>query len=527
MAFFSGLARGVQAGLAIGARQQDIQLRRQQLADSQRSAFMQQGNERLASNVTSFKGALEAIGKDLEQNQGIPVLLGAFGRVETGGQETPYLTVVDAGQGREALGKYGILSTNLDPNNPNNWLAEAGLPNMTKAQFLDSKAAQDQVATIQLRKLMNKYKGDTRKVAAEWFAGPNWEAKMQAGVSDNLGTQIPAYVARFDQAVNQELGSMTDRIAQEYRDEINLLGSNFAKNGLNLDVSAANKEIDAGRIAFVSEVEQARRQAQGEAVAATERAEALGEAAATQAVTTAEEIAQQTAGTEAPISLAESQTAQGIRPRAPDQTIIDLTPDAEAVLVEQLGKKFSDQIIERRAGALEAVAGLQENAQARQLINEGILTGRFANARLEIGRVLRSLGFNEDDDDVANTEAYMATRAKAVGRIIKLFGAGTGLSDADREYAQQAAAGKITFTEEAIRRIIDIDNRAMIGAIESFNDDFEKLPDRVKAILPLGGVEVPAVGTVPAGAGLSQEEFDSLSPEEQEEVRELMRKMQQ
>jgi hypothetical protein len=283
MAFFGGVARGVQAGLAIGARQQDIQLRRKALAENQRQQFMQQGNERIASNVTSFKGALEAIGKDLEQNQGIPVLLGAFGRVETGGQETPYLTVVDAGQGREALGKYGILSTNLDPANPNNWLAEAGLPNMTKAQFLNSKAAQDQVATIQLRKLMNKYRGDTRKVAAEWFAGPGWEAKMQAGVEDALGTNIPAYVARFQQAFDAELGAMTDQVAQAYRREINDLGSNFAKQGINLNVSAANSEIDAGRIAFVSEVEQARRQAQGEAVAATESAESLGTADAMRA----------------------------------------------------------------------------------------------------------------------------------------------------------------------------------------------------------------------------------------------------
>ena len=61
--------------------------------------------------------------------------------------------------------------------------------------------------------------------------------------------------------------------------------------------------------------------------------------------------------------------------------------------------------------------------------------------------------------------------AANTAKIIKQFGAGTGLSDADREYALKAAAGDISMDEKAIRKILNINNKAAQNAINKHNRD--------------------------------------------------------
>jgi formyltetrahydrofolate synthetase len=51
-----------------------------------------------------------------------------------------------------------------------------------------------------------------------------------------------------------------------------------------------------------------------------------------------------------------------------------------------------------------------------------------------------------------------------------LFGAGTGLSDADREFAKLIAGGNTQVTEAALRRILDINERAARGVIALHNE---------------------------------------------------------
>ena len=79
------------------------------------------------------------------------------------------------------------------------------------------------------------------------------------------------------------------------------------------------------------------------------------------------------------------------------------------------------------------------------------------------------LGIKFDNDPVANTQAYAATMGNQVGQIIKQFGSGTGLSDADREYAEKIVGGKVTLNEQALRKLLDINERAYKNVIEEYN----------------------------------------------------------
>jgi hypothetical protein len=66
-------------------------------------------------------------------------------------------------------------------------------------------------------------------------------------------------------------------------------------------------------------------------------------------------------------------------------------------------------------------------------------------------------------------------------KLIKQFGAGTGLSDADREYATKIAGGSIKLDDKAIRRILDINDRAARNVINSHN----KKVEGIKTNIPL------------------------------------------
>jgi len=171
---------------------------------------------------------------------------------------------------------------------------------------------------------------------------------------------------------------------------------------------------------------------------------------------------------------------------------VDTTGNAFA---KKFGAMNAEAFFERRAAANDAVASLSATHQAKQLLDSGIITGAGAEWIVSAGKALQRMGVNMAEDPIANTEAFAATRAQEVGRIIKLFGAGTGLSDADREFATKAAAGEITMNEQSIRRILDINEKASLDLITRFNKDAEAIDPQLSPF-PLQ-IEVPEFGSDP------------------------------
>jgi hypothetical protein len=193
-------------------------------------------------------------------------------------------------------------------------------------------------------------------------------------------------------------------------------------------------------------------------------------------------------------------------------TEINMPPDetAEAALAKSLGSEVAKDLVVRRTTTNDAVLSLKSSQEARKLLDSGMMTGFGADWAVGFGKALQQVGFTAADDAIANTEAFIATRAQEVGRIIKLFGAGTGLSDADRDYATKAAAGQITLNEASIRRILDINDKAARNVIENFNKDAAPIDAQKLVPFPLS-IELPpetAAPTVPTPASV---DLNSLS----------------
>ena len=107
-----------------------------------------------------------------------------------------------------------------------------------------------------------------------------------------------------------------------------------------------------------------------------------------------------------------------------------------------------------------------------------MFTGGFARTKKFLTRYLAEFGLEDIIDENAlarleGTERYEALAGQAVGSIINLFGAGTGLSDADREYAQQIAGADIKTQAAALRKILYLHTKNTIAKAEKHNADME------------------------------------------------------
>lgn len=201
-----------------------------------------------------------------------------------------------------------------------------------------------------------------------------------------------------------------------------------------------------------------------------------------------------TVGTYADVPLPPDVEAQKARiaKESRAQTTIKL-PEQEKAFETELGKGQAKKLLDDKAVAEDAASIIGTVQQGRQLLQSGMITGFGAEALTQIGAALNQAGISFAADSVANTQAFAANMAQNVGRIIKQFGAGTGLSNADREYAEKMAGGKITLDRKSIERILDINERAARNVISSYN----KRASSVKTNVPLT-IEMPAAAPPPA-----------------------------
>jgi hypothetical protein len=174
--------------------------------------------------------------------------------------------------------------------------------------------------------------------------------------------------------------------------------------------------------------------------------------------------------------------------RATVKVSASATTVGENQFAKNLGGGQADSLLASQVLAQDAANIIDTNKTARSLLKAGAITGTGADFFVSLNSGLKQAGIDFGyADAAANSQAYTAALGSNVGRLIKQFGAGTGLSDADRAYAEQMAAGKISITRAAIEKILDINDKAAKGVITRHN----KSASGVKSQIPLT-VDMPA-----------------------------------
>lgn len=175
--------------------------------------------------------------------------------------------------------------------------------------------------------------------------------------------------------------------------------------------------------------------------------------------------------------------------RAGKSSVSVALPGQEKAFEQELGKGQAKALIEGRKGADDAAEIINTVNLGRKILKDGMVTGFGANAIVSVGQALKQAGIDFGGDATANAQAYSANMAQNVGKLIKQFGSGTGLSDADREYAIRMAGGQITLDKSAIEKILNINEMAARNLIKIHN----RRAEGVSSNIPLRVDEPPSV----------------------------------
>lgn len=144
-------------------------------------------------------------------------------------------------------------------------------------------------------------------------------------------------------------------------------------------------------------------------------------------------------------------------------TTVNLPPEQSSFL-KGVGEKAAGQLDALQTSADSAAKMLGSINKLKPLLSDpAFIAGTLGDARLVVAKALGLPG-------ATDTQAYFAAVGEQVAERIKAFGAGTGLSDADREFAKQIAAGSIELTPAAIRKIIDINERSANELLDKYHD---------------------------------------------------------
>lgn len=145
----------------------------------------------------------------------------------------------------------------------------------------------------------------------------------------------------------------------------------------------------------------------------------------------------------------------------------EMNPELEEYLVKQL-ETYDPKGLENRFNVIN---------EQMNILNDGIISGFGANALTTIATLGQRFGIlsEQQQQTLANTQTFDSNAGNLVAEVIKAFGAGTGLSDADREYATKIAGGLISLEELSLKKILDITQRRAIAEAELYNKQLAKL----------------------------------------------------
>lgn len=148
------------------------------------------------------------------------------------------------------------------------------------------------------------------------------------------------------------------------------------------------------------------------------------------------------------------------------QKVEQIASEMGTELAKVGAKNFTD-LQEKAMKAAETIRSIDESFP----MIDDMFTGALANVKLNVNRYAMAFGIDLGDlEGITNTETYAAMAATRVADYITNLGAGTGLSDADREFAQAVVAGNVTADASSLKRILTSLRSGAVNKINKYNE---------------------------------------------------------
>lgn len=205
----------------------------------------------------------------------------------------------------------------------------------------------------------------------------------------------------------------------------------------------------------------------------------------------------------------------------PDGTVLitdgKISPRGPQIVQPEIPNPINERIYGDLSKEREAVMPLVRGAAAYADVEKDladastgkIISGAFANPELVLRKIGASiLGYN--DKDVVKTETVRAQLAQNVMSVIKALGSGTGVSDTDLKFVQEAVGSNMGSEEETIKKLVALGRKYTDLRVKDYGDrvlaafpedDPTPTAKRARAALSLpksAPVESPKAAATPA-----------------------------
>ena len=181
----------------------------------------------------------------------------------------------------------------------------------------------------------------------------------------------------------------------------------------------------------------------------------------------------------------------------------DTSPAGGTSLTVKTGEDFYGSLAKTEAGRFSGMADAAEKAPQMIERSERVIallkatpyTGTAAEWKLAIGKGAKAAGFDYAGDDISNTELLGRELAAGTLDMIKAsgLGSGTGFSNADRDFLERVAGGKISQDAKTLRRLAELNRRSAVVSMQRYNSRASKLDKIQLDVMGLPqAVEVPA-----------------------------------
>jgi len=146
-------------------------------------------------------------------------------------------------------------------------------------------------------------------------------------------------------------------------------------------------------------------------------------------------------------------------------------------LAENQAKKFDTL----QSTAEKAPDVLRTVAESKKILDSGkFFSGSPANLQLEMAKYADAVGLGGKDTKTkaANTQTLITNAAGTTLDSIagSGLGAGQGFTDKDLRFLQEAKSFRIDMTDENIRRVLDLQERAAKASVGRYNERLKTLP---------------------------------------------------
>ncbi len=165
--------------------------------------------------------------------------------------------------------------------------------------------------------------------------------------------------------------------------------------------------------------------------------------------------------------------------------VVEEDPNVSTVInrTEEMGSKIGDTIASSFDNSYNEIIDVKEqaiaNRRAFQLVDEGILAGRFSGVLQEADMIFSAFTGEPTMQKTQNTIELARQRAAVVLDNISALGAGSGVSNNDLKFMERMAASDLsTVTKEDVIRLLGLERDVIERSRENFIDDLDFLKEK-------------------------------------------------